>query len=64
MCVKGEKQALISLTAVGLFSRRQLVNMPVWAQSVFVIERTGPTVDGVKIVQKKVNKAWSDLAVR
>lgn len=37
-------KALISLTAVGLFCRRQLVNMPVWAKSVFVWARAGATV--------------------
>ena len=61
MCVLRESnrlKALISLTAGGLFCRRQLVNMPVWAKSVFVRARSGATeriVRELKIVQYKAN---------
>lgn len=58
-------KALISLTAVGLFCWRQLVNIPRWIRSVFVWERVGTTVCIVnELGNKKGNLSLIILVVR
>lgn len=67
VCVLRESnclKTLISLAAAGLFCRRQLVNMPVCAWSVFVWGREGATVCIVlqmNIVQQKANRLQSEV---
>lgn len=66
-CMREESnrlKALISLTAVGVFCRRQLVNTQKWAKSVFVWKRAGGTLHIVHTSKIKQKNMKTDLRMQ